>query len=416
MLYNNKPKEEGNMLLYIKLHKTKIIVLLILLTIVSTVSMCCSKKNPFSPPPVPPPPVEEEYWNHFLIDTNVYMNFITNATVADNRLICMVQDGLLFFENIDEGPMFYRTFETFSVGLDNTPIFFDNYVTAVSKNYTDSISFMNYIPEFTQTNGIRPYDFGEQFKGWDFALRGHFQSRFGAMNSQNCFVTVITNYLTSVDFTTVEYYLVYTDLYNDTANGIWFHDFGLWNIPSMLGSTLTIHDIYAFKDKFYISFKRFSPPDNAPYYVEISADGSIREFRNHFLDISILIRSFFEYQGVLFAHLTDKTIRYTYDAVTWHYVFTLDPVMNTYKVIDDFIFVHSYSNIGVITDIFDDVKLYRLPKENRANMPVRAVNKFNDDLVIATHHGIFYKSFDEVMNDKELIFSSKRGYFHLQGE
>ena len=400
----------------IKLNKQKIIGLLHFILIVSVVSMCCSKNNTFIPPP---PPIEEEYWNHFLIDTNVYMNFITNATVADNRLICMVQDGLLFFENMEDGPMFYRTFEAFSVGLDNTPIFFENYVAGMNKNKSDRITFLNYIPEFTQANGLSPYSFGEQFRGWNFVLRTHFQTRFGAINNQGRFVTVITNVGTPVYQPPIgyrEHYLVYATLSRDNTNGVWIQDHGLWEIPSMLGSTLSIHDIFAFQDKFYISFHRNEPPDEAPYYVEIESDGSFREFWNPFGDASRIPRVFFEYQDVLFTQLTNKTIWYTHDAVTWHYVFTLDPVMNTFKVIDDYIFVHTYSDIGVITDIFDDVKLYRLPKENRENMPVRSVNKFHDDLVIATHHGIFYKSFDEVMNDKELIFSSTRGYFNLQGE
>ena len=70
-----------------------------------------------------------------------------------------------------------------------------------------------------------------------------------------------------------------------------------------------------------------------------------------------------------------------------------------------------------IGDVFGSiVTLYGLPVENMEGATITSVSKFKDDLVITTSNGIYYKNFDQVMQDKEYISSVNRGNIFNIGE
>ena len=394
-----------------KNNKAKIIIGLLLVAIVTMVTMCCTKDNPFVPPN---PPVDEPYWDHFLVMDNTFLNFITNSTVVYNRLICTVRDGLMMIDDLSSGQVAYlKPLYSNSTGYDCVPILSNEAVVYTQRFMQNMIIFNNYHIYLMNAASIQPRDIEEQFKDYFFYTDVPFQNTFGAMNSQNRFVTVITDREHPSGRNNV---VVYSDIVVHSSGVTEITNSGYWTISSMLGSRLSITDIFAYQDKFYIAYTRNEAPDTGNFYIEISANGSMREFRDTF-DRGILVYSFFEYKGVLFAQTTDRMLRYTHDGENWNAAVGLNPVVNTYKEIDDYIFVHSADNIIIISEIFHDVKMYRLPKENMVGVAIRSINKFHDDLVITTSHGIFYKSFEDVMNDKELIFPLGRGaYIDLEGD
>ncbi|MCL2065601.1 MAG: hypothetical protein FWG98_14675 [Candidatus Cloacimonetes bacterium] len=387
-------------------------ILLIIFTVI--ISMCCTKSGPFTPPP---PDNKDDYWNHFLFKDNTFVNFITNATVVDDLLICTVDWGILMFDDLESGDAIrYKELPRVSVGYDNVPILSHEMIGYVAKNRNDLILFSNYQWYGGGADGIKWNQLGEEFIGWSFILDLPFQNTFGAINSQNRFVGMITNRDLVYWAEDVRNYAIYADTDINYMGTTIVTNVGYWDIPSMLGNRLSVLDIFAFKDKFYISYYRTNAPSIASYYAEISVDGTIREFRDPFVDRNMVIYKFFEYQGVLFAHTNNQIIKYTMDGENWTPLFVLTPAVNTFKEIDQYIFIHRADNIIVLEDLIDGVKGYRLPKENMAGVAIRSINKFRDDLVIATTHGMFYKSFEEVMNDKELVFTLERGILNLEGD
>ncbi|MCL2065464.1 MAG: hypothetical protein FWG98_13985 [Candidatus Cloacimonetes bacterium] len=363
------------------------------------------------------PPIEEDvYWNHFLSKEDTTINFITNAAVAENLLLCTTVGIMTMFDDITSGVSFMKSLYHIATVFDTPPLLSRDLLIAPVVNKTDEILFIHYEKTSYSAGALLTSDFREDFADWSFEQR----RTFGAMNDQNRFVTVMTNNNRGVPEHEIRNYIVYADIEifpHPMSSAVRVVNTGHWRTPSMQGTALRIEDIFAFKDKFYISFFQFNQKnlDRWAYCVEISSDGTIKEFDNPFGYRLNNIYKFFEYDGYLFAHAIDKTLRYTVDGENWIALYTLTPVVNTFKVIDGFLFVHLKDNIYMIDDLLGDTKGYRLPKENRAGSTITAINKFKDDLVIATTHGLYYKSFEEVMNDKELAFSLDRGVLNLEG-
>ena len=116
-----------------------------------------------------------------------------------------------------------------------------------------------------------------------------------------------------------------------------------------------------------------------------------------------IIMSFFEYQGQLCVHLWDFRLMTTSDGISWHQFGRLMPRIQNWIEIDNYMFFYLDDGITLIGPDKDDLRLYRLPKENLVGRAITSIRRFNDDLVITTSNGIFYKNFYQVMNDRILV-------------
>ena len=372
----------------------------ILIIFAAGVSMWCTKTITKY---IKEPEIKEGYWNHYLRLDYSPTNVITNGYADENTLYCASNVGILFFDEIGTIAT-NKPLQGSSHGFDRKILFFSDFVVYKSRVNQKWITISNYYRYQSNIAQMTPSHFGTQFEEYYFYHTFGMDTfyDYGAMNNQNRFLTIITdNENTSLGVNT---YIIYADIDTNQQMGVEIINRGYIEIPSLLDAYITIYHIYAWDEKFYIAFYRESPwtggIEDGFYYLAITSDGSYREFFEPF-ENNYRILSFFEYQGKLFAQTGHHFVLfYTEDGENWvNTNYWVRPENRTFKEIDGFIFGYMRDDVAIITDLLGTRKLYELTKDNRAGASVTSINKFKDDLVITTTNGIFYKPFDEVIND-----------------
>ena len=381
-------------------HKSKIIFATLFITIITTVTMCCSW-NPFKS--------KNFYWNHYLHDYAL-VNFITNGSVINNRLLCTVQQGILIFDNLDTRPEIH-TIVSMTSGYDYKPILTEGIVAYVPSFQNEHIMFArNFtglgIPE--SLNGIFPSDFGEQFQDYSFRLIKNRQLDIGIFHG-NRFITFISRFTSNV---TGEHdcHIVYADLELDENYRIVITNSGFWEVQSMQeDGGIRIHSIISYKNSVFFTHSR----DH--HLVEITDNGIIKETPSPFGQEAIV--TFFQYQGYLCAQLNTTRVVYTSDGENWYQAANrLEPLYYEFYEIDEYLFMHLNGTVVFLTGDITNLRFYELPTENMFGFNISSINKFNDNLVVTTSQGLFYIPWKNIDKDKILIGSANEGPIHFQGE
>ncbi|PID28435.1 MAG: hypothetical protein CSB55_04570 [Candidatus Cloacimonadota bacterium] len=359
--------------------KTRFIPVLILTMII----LSCSKSNPAGND-------SDGYWQQYLFE-DPYNNFISNGLASDNNFYCTGKNGISIFTSFDTKPTI-NDFSYISAGYDSKPVISPKLTAFSRENSKTGITLANY--ETRKVKGLFPARFATQFAGYQFSLLTTMQE-LGAINNQNRFITAIKG---RDSLGVPETCIVYADI--DLSNDMELAELGYMKVPSMKDPMISIQDIESFGDKFYISYTSEMSPRS--HYIEISENGKIREFTNHF-DGSICIITFFKYQGYLCAQKSDEQLIYTSDGENWQHMAYLTPLLSDFEEIEGYLFIYLDDKIYCLGDDIAKLKLYQIPTENLAGRTISSINKFNDKLVITTSNGIFYKSFNEIMEDKELL-------------
>ena len=80
----------------------------------------------------------------------------------------------------------------------------------------------------------------------------------------------------------------------------------------------------------------------------------------------------------------------------------MEPYLFDIRAIDDYLFVHINDKAWFFSDSENPGSIYQIPTENMETRTITSISKFLDYLVITTTNGIFYKSYETIMNDKIL--------------
>ena len=359
---------------------------------------------------------KQEYWKHYLF-SSPELNIVTNSIVVNDQLIVSVYGVTMIFDDFNSPP--HRFGGTTFVGYDSKPALSEELSAHVSWVGPTTIHFRRHTEGLHGYHLIRARQFGEQFENYAFRTNINSLREIGAFNSQNRFVSVIADN-SQQDGTTFNEHFVFVDILPHGPSGsgnIRISDFGVFKIPSWPAwrkNILRFSNIFVYNDKFYIAFCGtnggigIGPNDPDPgwpyglrHYIEISPDGSIREFINH-TPRREHIHTFFEFKGYLFAQLEFRQFIYTTDGENWTETTGLNMNITNYKEIDDYLFFYRSSQIYFIEAIGGNVQnmvLHRVQTGNISGKTISSINKFQDDLVITTSNGIFYQNIKKVIND-----------------
>ncbi len=363
--------------------KTKLVIIIFLAIMI----LSCSENNPTEPS-------SNGYWKQYLFE-DPYNNFVTNGLAIDNQFYCTGMNGISMFTDFETNPQM-KYIWYISTGYDSKPIISKKYTAFFKESSETNIGFSNYFTQDGNVTSVSPASFGEQFKDYKFSFITT-KREFGAINNQNRFVTTISNRSGMVADTT---YIVYADF--DFNDGISISNTGFWEIPSMISTPINEKAFKSYNGKFYISYSREFSPNN--YFIEISENGEIKEYINHFgASYEHGVMSFFEYKGYLCAQKGDFEMIYSSDGENWQHMASLEPLISDFKEIGNYLFIYLNDKIYCLGDNINELKLYQIPTENITGRTISSINKFNDELIITTSNGIFHKSFSEIMKDKELI-------------
>ena len=385
-------------------HKSKIIFAALFITIITTVTMCCSW-NPFKQNKKN----DDNYWNHYLLDYT-HRNYFSRGLVANDVLYTTISDGILIFDNFDN-------IQYFMGGIGLVPDY--SFIPILSPEFAvyfgeglfgeqrqDKISFMMYDNPNPSGGVLLTADFGEEFRNKIFS-RGTFELPFGDINNQKRFVGALLP--DPRDYTDNEYYIVYTDIDNSEDSPwfppgqkiIEFTNKTVIPLTSGEGNRATIHSISAIGDKFFIAYSEYT---SNPRYDILHEDGTLEKLGNQFRG---RVWNFFSYDGYVLAW-ANRALWYSIDGYPpWNSFGTFSPAPTEFKQIDDKLFFYTYDIICFMTGGIDDYEIYQLVKGNMQGKHITSVNRWFDDLVITTSEGIFYQSFDKIMKDKRLVYSSQ---------
>ena len=377
----------------LKMNKIRIFVLLLFLVLVSLISMCCSSTRPKT----------ERYWNeHFMIGTE--KNIIFNALSVNDRLYVMTIDYILIYDKFDRNPLQITIDQSNS--FDYRPLMSRDFAVYLYPWKKDYVPFRSYAQFPSEIDGFSPVDLGEEFKDFTFDTTNT-RRYLGAVNSKNRYVTWITGRKANDEIPRYTYF-VYIDVHIDEMGNTYVVDKGFWTNKEMSQRNVYVPHIISYQDKFYISARSFY--QGIPFLIEISEDGEMIEIQN---PLGMPIRLFFEYKGYLFARLQNGAIIYTTDAKTWYnWLYLTGGGIHELIEIDEYLFVWQWDRVYFFSEFYAP-KFYRLPVENLAGREITSVNKYRDDLVITTTSGIFYKPFNEVMNDRILVSDNQNRRIHI---
>jgi hypothetical protein len=338
-------------------------------------------------------PETSGYWNHYLFE-NTYNNFITNGITFDNDFYCTNFSGIVHFSDF-ELPSTTRFVNGISTGYNNKPTIANNFAVMLCDNTSNSL-YISKLEEVDLRNTFFSPDLCfDEISNSTFTLLNNL-IEIGAVNTQNRFVTTIEADLKNER----KHYIIYLDIDSDKPNYDLIIDGGYWELPNSSGGFgVTIRDIYAYNDIFYLSY---TLTDGSNYYLEIHSDNSLITHSNPFEDGTYIV-TFFEYLGYLWAHKSDTGLSYSADGVNWNNIGHLEPYMFDFIEIENFLFVHINDKIYCIGDSIDEMKLYEIPNNNIVGSTITSICKLDNNFVITTSNGIFYKSFSSIMNDKVLI-------------
>lgn len=362
--------------------RTKLVIFLFIMTMI----MGCSDNNPTKPK-------TDGYWKQFRFN-DPYRNFVTNGLSVDNTFYTTGMNGVTTFYDFESYPSI-KTMWYMSAGYDNKPIITKDITAFFEKGDSRMVVFSNNSSdEDMSIANLNPYSIINNLRHYKFLITDGMRE-FGAINNNNRFVTIIEG-RDSLNITSS--YVVYADI--DLNNGIRISNSGFSEVPFSSRTMLFVSYIKSFNEKFYISYTKFF--DSSSNYLEISGNGEIKHYRNHFEGLQYIV-SFFEYQGYLCAQKSDTQLIYTSDGENWQHMAYLDPYIFDFKEIGGYLFIYYKDKIYCLGDNINDLRLYQIPTEEISGRSISSINKFKDDLVITTSNGIFYKSFIEIMNDKTLI-------------
>jgi len=390
--------------------KTYLTTIGILVTIVITLSISCCRKNVTGPDIVPDP---EAYWNHFLFH-NTLDNFITNGIVVDDKLMVVTRSGIFELRDFDD--IYGASYTLYNhpgmnVGSNHRPVMSRDFTVYHADFWglfdQSRITFASYQPVVQRglfaNRFVSTANIGEQFSNCIF-VKGDQQIEFGAVNKQNRFITVMQDGRHLLEI--MNNYIVYIDIDVCDSRGVIIRDTGVFNVPSFLQARINITAYFVYNDYFYLACM-IDRGESITWLIEISPEGIIREIFNPFDGRAIL--NFFEHQGYLWAHTSGFRLFKTKDAINWIPIGTLSPLNLKVNEIDDYLFIFIQDriyiwDICVVGGIFTG---YTLPTDNMKGSNITSVHKQKNNLVITTSNGIFYKPFEEVMNDKQLRTSSR---------
>ena len=339
-------------------------------------------------------PEQDEYWDVFRIKNQ--SNIILNFDVVEDFLFIVTNEAIIKFDEFTLN----SNLSTSSISVNDLSI-----KPLISKNLTiwldkenNSIN-LSKNTELGITN-IKPKIFGKQFEDYNFVQFQH-SNDFGLFIDNNRVIALITKKDESIGFGGEMNYLVYFNAQQNGAGKIEISNIGYWDLPSMQNIYITPFKMIYFDNVIYFSFKDANSGDH--WYISITDNGVINE---HFLEpfCGSAIIHFFEYQGNLFANLSDWKLISTLDGNDWLSRGEMSPLYNDYKEIDDYLFFYYKSEIYCWIIDSNSMRIYKLPVSNMKGNTITSINKFKDYLVVATHNGIFYKKINEVIEDRLLLY------------
>ena len=352
--------------------------MLILSTILVTSG--CHKRCPTAPAE------PDAYWNTVTFGETA-CNFVSNSRSFRGKLFATNRWGTLCFDDMDN--YWQQHALGISTGLDYKPL--------ISKDFTVYLRDRNiYI---TRTEGdadgsimIWPQNIDPRFEGFHFS-HTCFEKELGLMSENNRFLTWIQGVEDGHD----RDYLVFVDLQD--ASIIQITNKGYWPISPPQGGAnfwdVSFKGMLAMNNNFYIAY------DNArtSYHRVIYPDLSFDEIQVNRYHSAITL---FEYKGKIWAQLANTELVYSSDFQNWEHFAWMEPYLFDIRAIDDYLFVHINDKAWFFSDSENPGSIYQIPTENMETKTITSISKFLDYLVITTTNGIFYKSYETIMNDKIL--------------
>lgn len=355
----------------------KLIWIFLILSII-LITPGCKKRCPTSPAE------PDAYWNTVTFGETA-CNFVSNSRSFRGKLFATNRWGTLCFDDMDN--YWQQHALGISTGLDYKPL--------ISKDFTVYLRDRNiYI---TRTEGdasgsimIWPRDIDPRFEDFYFS-HTYYEKELGLMNGKNRFLTWIRG---TEDGHYMDY-LVFVDLQD--APIIQITNKGYWPAsPPQEGANfwnVSFKGMLAMNNNFYIAY------DNArtSYHRVIYPDLSFDETQVNRYHSAITL---FEYKGKIWAQLANTELVYSSDFQNWEHFAWMEPYLFDIRAIDDYLFVHINDKAWFFSDSENPGSIYQIPTENMETRTITSISKFLDYLVITTTNGIFYKSYEMIMNDK----------------
>ena len=377
------------------------ITIAVLVIVIILITISCCRRN------ITGADDENEYWNHRLLDYSDD-NIIMNGKVTNGNLYLITRNGLYIFSQLNDRPRRVGM-NSLDFGFNTKPVFSKDGSMIAHFDWARKNRLFFAWSEHGRSRGTewQLSSISDKFVEHNFQQRPVYNVReFGAFIN-NRFVALIGHQLHS-PHSNRNAYVVWADLGTGIVGDrerIRVLNTGYWRVPSLPDTWSNLTAIYNFQDKVFIAVQNQlsypEPHGSACYYIVMSEDGQFRHFRNSSAFIwGTPIANFFEYQGYLVAELTCGRWWATKDGENWwnNVAFNIDARNHT--EIEDYVVFNFLDNIIMVGDSIYNASYYRLPTDNLKGHTITSFNKFNGDLVITTSHGIFYKPWVDVLNDK----------------
>ena len=352
----------------------------------------CNKDNTTSPS-------KTNYWNHITFDISLE-NFITNAKSIDGRFICTTLQGLRVFNSLNEDSELVPVYGT-AVGYDSKPVISDNFVVFSRENTTKDLIFSEY-NSMSQDRNKYIYLGNLDAELEDFCLSNlNYDDELGCIKD-SIFIVTIKGFdnINGTDVTVDK--LLRINL-NNMANTLGvFSDYKIIDIPYLQnkGFQMNAQYYYFYKDNYFLSYT--CENDASCHTLIMNEESIVHDFKNPFGDNTFAIY-FFEYMGYLFAHKSNYQLVFSFDGINWLDVGYMTPFMyNTCKV-DNRLFMSFMDELYFIEVIENDLstlEIYSLPCSELSGLTITSISYFNDSVVLTTSNGIFYKSVEDLLNDR----------------
>ena len=340
------------------------------------------------------------YWNRSL-HYNTTLNFKANGIADEDKFYSIGPGGLAIHTNLETSPNTDAP-NTNTLGHSHKPVMSEKMSARFSGNQFRAVNLRMNKVNATDFY-FAPAAFKEDFKDYAFLLR-RFDTKFGVFNeNNNRFVTIITGpNAPFYGYGTNTYFLYLDFIATQESHYISITDIGYWDDIKPSGA------MHFHKNNFYAGIST----SGLYHLVEISNDNNVTILPNP-LGINEAISAFVTFQDHLFVQMHyNGLLGYSFDTVNWHEIARITPARSDWRAIDDYLFTYWGDRVYFIENVFGSIALYGLPVANVEGATITSVSKFKDDLVLTTTNGIYFKSFELVMKDKERRYP-KGDRFHL---
>lgn len=337
-----------------------------------------------------------DYWSKYTPISYLY-SFISNSEVVDNKLYCLTTGSILSISDITNNSFDIYNLYNNSNSMDYVPLIADNYFFTydniyhniiVSSIVNGSLHRLELIPRQVDSTLI------------DFKFKmGTYLHKLGAFGDGR-FYTWVEGY---VNNRTVNY-LIYFDLEYKNSNIIVTNkgkiSLDKYDEDDHASNDLQFNYMFYYDHKLYLSYNRSSHS----YYMIVNNDNTYIKEKLNILNGH---NSFFMFKNEIWSQSLNFRLNSSNDGVNWVFRSYLSPYFHYFKEINDYVFFHNSCKIYAFKYTDNQIYYYEVPLENIKGLHINSLNLMNDNFIIATNNGLYFKNFNNLLND--LVHLNKEG-------